>query len=1278
MWFHNCCAAAMWISLAGAALFQAQANLISVVYIVLLFHSIYTAGVAKTIRGRVRALQGVRTFNMLVMVIWAFYQCPSLPCGLLLDLAATGASGFLSPQQCAWLEKNPSSSSYGTGTMRAVSILLQSIGLQKVTSTVFFDWTNVLNIALFFSSSFLAVVCSRWDMQISQKIQEDAEELEQRSRFYVAHVKCWRKLELQQVATKHEILRQKLSSGAAPEQVIPELLSFAEAAGVAEQRSEVKDDRGDVLAVVDCLWTEHVPPDWANWVLLEGLDEKTAALLEDCILSVMRSKELQHLQRMSPEEVDGCEAELLRKCRAERLPPEESQDEPTSQNATSGAELLPQDEAHVVPAEGSSRPSLEELVKRTRPLVEAVIDDLLFCHVGIGGQLVDLTIEEHRKKDKSFFSLLGKALWSHAFELVALCAMLQFISYRSVLAFGSVFTVVISQMFFPHAPPKLWRFLQIYNIFTITLKMLYQIPVFCIDGSIDWRGCQEEALMDVPWTAAFGLLKVSSHTEVSLKVTSLFQVLNLDVLLGAVLFLHCHVLSLGGRLHQSPREICQQVFEEDQGIITSGSEPHEAPPSSPVEATARSASSASMASMTQDLSLWDWWRDGLSMARAQIFSTAELRKPAKDFYTIRFVLSLVCFVMLVVAWNSLAGTGRSFTAALTSNIFSGTQVFAIIAVMACMITDRALYTWYTQDRILARGEPSSLPQWIPERLRRFLLRLGGYESSPDLQETTPQRSKMAAALQMLIMLTQLVTLHGVQISAWAQSTSPTVEQVSMFHSFTLVCFYVLYVLYLFFSSAQLRYDVHLLRGGLGLTHSVKFVPWLLFKAYTAVPFVDELRVLTDWTVTSTSMNLFMWFKLEDAQQSLYKTKCDMNARKYVDPSAERPAREKVLQGGLFLLALFVLIVGPLMYFSTANMFLKSNLVYMGSLKANLEVTELSGGGVSQLPLYDTAQADIETLTSDDAKRFVASYPNVGASQDVNLQRVTFPSSADNLWLVSNSLRQKVATQLGSNGTKAQLVVIFQFQGEIPTTGRGIGHTPPVALNEDQVSILAKVLQNTSFEGEASIDVPCSIQTAILIDSSGQLTSMGPKSSLRLTLSASSPLPQWSMAAGCQPCSSLQATNDFCSIAFQVASEKVAPTPTGDSSSSNYSLMGIYLGVVYTIGRFLRLVFQDASKRIIYEEMNDTDLLQDLCSGIYIARITGDLKSEYAFYYELIRIYRSPELLLDISKPKSKVDMQFFRPTATLSAPEPDSELPDRTPSSLQRRPVSGRLTPSAD
>eukprot|EP00438_Fugacium_kawagutii_P031272 Skav218644 [mRNA] locus=scaffold365:521862:527343:- [translate_table: standard] len=138
---------------------------------------------------------------------------------------------------------------------------------------------------------------------------------------------------------------------------------------------------------------------------------------------------------------------------------------------------------------------------------------------------------------------------------------------------------------------------------------------------------------------------------------------------------------------------------------------------------------------------------------------------------------------------------------------------------------------------------------------------------------------------------------------------------------------------------------------------------------------------------------------------------------------------------------------------------------------------------------------------------------------------------------------------------------------------------------------------------------------------------------------------------------------------------VAPTPTGESGSTNYSLMGIYLGVVYTIGRFLRQVFQDASQRVIYEEMNDTQLLEDLCSGIYIARITGDLESEYAFYYELIRIYRSPQMLLEISKPKSKLDEAHFRPATNRPVTSSEGAIvtsDGSSAASLRTRPAAGR------
>ncbi|CAE7609779.1 PIEZO2 [Symbiodinium pilosum] len=102
----------------------------------------------------------------------------------------------------------------------------------------------------------------------------------------------------------------------------------------------------------------------------------------------------------------------------------------------------------------------------------------------------------------------------------------------------------------------------------------------------------------------------------------------------------------------------------------------------------------------------------------------------------------------------------------------------------------------------------------------------------------------------------------------------------------------------------------------------------------------------------------------------------------------------------------------------------------------------------------------------------------------------------------------------------------------------------------------------------------------------------------------------------------------CRISQLVASEKSAPAPMGYSGS--WGVMGIYLGVVYAVGRLLRAAFQDASKRVIYEEMPDVQLLQDLCNGIYIARIQHLLKTEFKLYYQLMNIYRSPELLLSVT------------------------------------------------
>lgn len=101
------------------------------------------------------------------------------------------------------------------------------------------------------------------------------------------------------------------------------------------------------------------------------------------------------------------------------------------------------------------------------------------------------------------------------------------------------------------------------------------------------------------------------------------------------------------------------------------------------------------------------------------------------------------------------------------------------------------------------------------------------------------------------------------------------------------------------------------------------------------------------------------------------------------------------------------------------------------------------------------------------------------------------------------------------------------------------------------------------------------------------------------------------------------------ISFVLLNEFVFGSLFG-ASISNISVIGLYATFVFAIGKFIRLIFANISQRVIYEEMPKPDDLMDLCESIYIARAEGDLKTEQALYELLIRIYRSPEILIKLT------------------------------------------------
>lgn len=86
---------------------------------------------------------------------------------------------------------------------------------------------------------------------------------------------------------------------------------------------------------------------------------------------------------------------------------------------------------------------------------------------------------------------------------------------------------------------------------------------------------------------------------------------------------------------------------------------------------------------------------------------------------------------------------------------------------------------------------------------------------------------------------------------------------------------------------------------------------------------------------------------------------------------------------------------------------------------------------------------------------------------------------------------------------------------------------------------------------------------------------------------------------------------------------------------NLSVVGLYATIVIAIGRFIRLIFDRISQRVIYEEMPNTEHLFEICEGIFIAQLEGDLNRERRLYDMLIRLYRSPETLMKITGTKLK-------------------------------------------
>lgn len=92
----------------------------------------------------------------------------------------------------------------------------------------------------------------------------------------------------------------------------------------------------------------------------------------------------------------------------------------------------------------------------------------------------------------------------------------------------------------------------------------------------------------------------------------------------------------------------------------------------------------------------------------------------------------------------------------------------------------------------------------------------------------------------------------------------------------------------------------------------------IYMFYRAIPFLFEFKIFSDWTFTNTSLRLYDWIKFEEILGFLYVAKCNSLFMRGKILGSKIEWWKKLLMGFPLLMAIILLLFGPLVLFSSLN------------------------------------------------------------------------------------------------------------------------------------------------------------------------------------------------------------------------------------------------------------------------------------------------------------------------------------------------------------------------
>lgn len=338
---------------------------------------------------------------------------------------------------------------------------------------------------------------------------------------------------------------------------------------------------------------------------------------------------------------------------------------------------------------------------------------------------------------------------------------------------------------------------------------------------------------------------------------------------------------------------------------------------------------------------------------------------------------------------------------------------------------------------------------------------------------------------------------------------------------------------------------------------------------------------------------------------MYQNRCNARGiRKHVKGKKVR-CWVKFLNGGLLFLIIMISIFAPLIIFSSLNPIIYSNPVK----RMNYELGIISENNNYYKIFESSKLKNNERIHNKewDLKDF-NDLEEISAIEKELMQVLELESSPDEFWNISQMSKRNLCRSLLNADIKHYLEVFYTFEREYPNT-----QNKPRASKSKRISVNDSRLLQSIICNQTVTAYNCNscFPEVVKITSAGNDMTPYLISNQDYYLDIKLIYHQDHFEA-------FSSTNE--SLKLYVISDNYSP------ATLNFSLIAFYVSVVFLIGRILRSILSGTAYNIIMTVMPNPKPISNLCEGIYVSRITGDLSREDELYHELIDILRSPELL----------------------------------------------------